>query len=68
MHHGGYLDAISGWKIIQLFVWKLNEHLSQILMLLECSDQLRGPLDSLWTGGKFLLNGLDLVGVNHLFS
>ncbi len=46
----------------------LNVHLSQLLMLLECRDQLRGPLDSIWTGGKFLLNNLDLVGVYHLFS
>lgn len=26
MHHGGYLDAISGWKIIQIFVWKLWDY------------------------------------------
>ncbi len=65
------MDAISGWKIIQISVETqelLNVHLSQLLMLLESRDQLRGPLDSIWTGGKFLLNNLDLVGVYHLFS
>lgn len=43
-------------------------YLSLLLVLVKSSDELFGPLDSLWTGGELLLHGLDLPGVDHLFT
>lgn len=41
---------------------------SLFLVLLKGRYELFGPVDSLWTGGKLLLHGLDLPRVDDLFA
>lgn len=43
-------------------------YLSLFLVLVKSSNELCGPLDSVWTGGELLLHGLDLSRVNDLFA